>query len=222
MLPSGTISSARTQVNRPAPSVCEWARWCGSTVSPDELDVTINIDSRELKTLGNCKPRGACAIAREHHIFKEKIMSTPPFAPPAGSEVATPATSNRVPRCFALRTAVCASDGFELSYASHHTPARFLCLLVSAPVAVVPFQQPAAQEQAQNKTETVYVTRTGKRYHRDGCRYLARSRIPCRGRMPRPKATLPVRSATRHGERLIKVVSAQRAGQHRNVLIYHD
>src|SRR3984885_2592278 len=112
MLPSGTISSARTQVNRPAPSVCEWARWCGSTVSPDELDVTINIDSRELKTLGNCKPRGACAIAREHHIFKEKIMSTPPFAPPAGSEVATPATSNRVPRCFALRTAVCASDGF--------------------------------------------------------------------------------------------------------------
>jgi hypothetical protein len=39
-------------------------------------------------------------------------MSTPQFAPPAGSEVATPATSNRVPRCFALRTAVCASDGF--------------------------------------------------------------------------------------------------------------
>ena len=39
-------------------------------------------------------------------------MSTPQFAPPAGNEVATPATSNRVPRCFALRTAVCASDGF--------------------------------------------------------------------------------------------------------------
>ena len=39
-------------------------------------------------------------------------MSTPQFAPLAGSEVATPATSNRVPRCFALRTAVCASDGF--------------------------------------------------------------------------------------------------------------
>lgn len=53
-----------------------------------------------------------------------------------------------------------------------------LCLLVSASVAVAPFQQPTTQAQAQNQTETVYVTRTGKRYHRDGCRYLASSRIP--------------------------------------------
>ena len=54
----------------------------------------------------------------------------------------------------------------------------FLCLLVSAPVAVVPFQQPVPQGQARNKTETVCVTRTGKRRHRDGCRYLRSSRIP--------------------------------------------
>ncbi len=54
----------------------------------------------------------------------------------------------------------------------------FVCLLVSAPVAVVPFQQFAPQTQTQNKTETVYVTRTGKRYHRDGCQYLRSSRIP--------------------------------------------
>ncbi len=54
----------------------------------------------------------------------------------------------------------------------------FLCLLISAPVASLPFQQPAPQRQAQNKTETVYITRTGKRYHRDGCRYLANSRFP--------------------------------------------
>jgi hypothetical protein len=54
----------------------------------------------------------------------------------------------------------------------------FLCLLVSAPVAMVPFQQPAFQEQTENKTETVYVTRTGKRYHRDGCRYLGNNPIP--------------------------------------------
>jgi hypothetical protein len=54
----------------------------------------------------------------------------------------------------------------------------FLCLLVSVPVVVVPFQQPAPQPQVQNKTQTVYVTRTGKRYHRDGCRYLSSSRIP--------------------------------------------
>lgn len=29
-----------------------------------------------------------------------------------------------------------------------------------------------------NATETVYVTRTGAKYHRDGCRHLSRSRIP--------------------------------------------
>jgi hypothetical protein len=27
------------------------------------------------------------------------------------------------------------------------------------------------------KTTVVYITRTGKKYHRDGCRYLAHSRI---------------------------------------------
>jgi competence protein ComEC len=43
---------------------------------------------------------------------------------------------------------------------------------------MVPFQQPAFQEQTENKTETVYVTRTGKRYHRDGCRYLGNNPIP--------------------------------------------
>lgn len=31
---------------------------------------------------------------------------------------------------------------------------------------------------AQTKNETVYITRTGKKYHRDGCRSLNRSRIP--------------------------------------------
>jgi hypothetical protein len=41
----------------------------------------------------------------------------------------------------------------------------FLCLLVSAPAAVVPFERPALQDQSDNKTQTVYVTRTGKRYH---------------------------------------------------------
>jgi len=36
--------------------------------------------------------------------------------------------------------------------------------------------QPAASRDPQN--QTVYITRTGKRYHRDGCRYLASSKIP--------------------------------------------
>jgi competence protein ComEC len=40
--------------------------------------------------------------------------------------------------------------------------------------------QPAsASAQKQDpKTVTVYVTRTGTKYHRDGCRYLSHSRIP--------------------------------------------
>jgi hypothetical protein len=39
--------------------------------------------------------------------------------------------------------------------------------------------QQAAQQRAQEpKSQTVYATRTGKRYHRDGCRYLASSKIP--------------------------------------------
>jgi competence protein ComEC len=51
-------------------------------------------------------------------------------------------------------------------------------LLLLAPGATLPAQQPAPQQQAQTKEQTVYVTRTGKRYHRDGCRYLSQSRIP--------------------------------------------
>jgi anti-sigma factor RsiW len=54
----------------------------------------------------------------------------------------------------------------------------FVCLLVFAPVAAVPFQQPALQRQTDKRSETVYVTRTGKRYHQEGCRYLASSQIP--------------------------------------------
>jgi hypothetical protein len=31
---------------------------------------------------------------------------------------------------------------------------------------------------AQFKAQTVYVTRTGKKYHREGCRYLVRGKVP--------------------------------------------
>ncbi len=31
---------------------------------------------------------------------------------------------------------------------------------------------------AETSKQTVYVTQTGKKYHRDGCRYLGKSRIP--------------------------------------------
>lgn len=34
------------------------------------------------------------------------------------------------------------------------------------------------KEKQPSQTETVFVTRTGRKYHRDGCRYLSKSRIP--------------------------------------------
>jgi len=56
----------------------------------------------------------------------------------------------------------------------------------SQPAVSTPAPQPSAPKAvsqptpppAQKKDVTVYVTRTGKKYHRDGCRYLSKSRIP--------------------------------------------
>ncbi len=61
--------------------------------------------------------------------------------------------------------------------------ARFLMVLLLALAAVMQplsfgAQQPSPQRAEEPKAQTVYVTRTGKRYHRDGCRYLASSKIP--------------------------------------------
>ncbi len=36
----------------------------------------------------------------------------------------------------------------------------------------------AAQKQQNQEVITVYITRTGAKYHRDGCRYLSKSKIP--------------------------------------------
>jgi competence protein ComEC len=60
---------------------------------------------------------------------------------------------------------------------------RFLAVLLLALSAwLQPFvsgaQQPSPQRAEEPKAQTVYVTRTGKRYQRDGCRYLASSKIP--------------------------------------------
>jgi hypothetical protein len=58
---------------------------------------------------------------------------------------------------------------------------RFLILGIAAifsPVDEVAAtrSQPARAEQP--KVRTVYVARTGKKYHRDGCRYLAQGKTP--------------------------------------------
>jgi competence protein ComEC len=50
-------------------------------------------------------------------------------------------------------------------------------VLLGAGSTVVPAQQPAPQQQPQTKEQTVYITKTGKKYHRVGCRYLSKSRI---------------------------------------------
>jgi hypothetical protein len=60
---------------------------------------------------------------------------------------------------------------------------RFLVVLLLAVAAInypLSFgaQQPPPQRVEEPKAQTVYVTRTGKRYHREGCRYLASSKIP--------------------------------------------
>ena len=38
-------------------------------------------------------------------------------------------------------------------------------------------QAPAPQQQPQSKEQVVYITKTGKKYHRANCRYLSRSKI---------------------------------------------
>src|ERR1043166_341463 len=60
--------------------------------------------------------------------------------------------------------------------------ARWLLLLVlvipaSFAPALVVAQQPQLQRAEEPKTQTIYITRTGKKYHRDGCRHLAQSKI---------------------------------------------
>jgi hypothetical protein len=60
---------------------------------------------------------------------------------------------------------------------------RFLTLVLAVFMlfsfsAVAPAQQTAPQQQTQTKEQTVYVTKTGKKYHTATCRYLAKSKIP--------------------------------------------
>jgi hypothetical protein len=63
-----------------------------------------------------------------------------------------------------------------------HRIARLLIaalLLAIAPLSIAAQQpEPQKQQQQQNKAQTVYITRTGKKYHRDGCQYQRGSRIP--------------------------------------------
>jgi len=60
--------------------------------------------------------------------------------------------------------------------------AAFVVLVLSTGLsgssALWPAHVHAAGQPQDPKTVTVYVTKTGEKYHRDGCRYLRRSKIP--------------------------------------------
>lgn len=50
--------------------------------------------------------------------------------------------------------------------------------LVFAFTVFAPIRAASTARIAETKNETVYITRTGKKFHRDGCRSLSQSRIP--------------------------------------------
>ncbi len=54
----------------------------------------------------------------------------------------------------------------------------FAVFMLVSVAAIAPARQPAPQQQTQTKEQTVYVTKTGKKYHTATCRYLAKSKIP--------------------------------------------
>jgi hypothetical protein len=53
----------------------------------------------------------------------------------------------------------------------------FSSLLFVAPVQHVVAQQPTVQLAEDPQSTTVYITKTGKKYHKEGCRYLSQSKI---------------------------------------------
>ena len=59
----------------------------------------------------------------------------------------------------------------------HSLIALIIAAFVWIPSVTVSAQQSATQRAEKPKSQIVYVTRTGKKYHRDGCRYLAMSKF---------------------------------------------
>jgi len=53
----------------------------------------------------------------------------------------------------------------------------FAALLFVAPTQHIVAQQPTLQLAQDPQQVTVYITKTGKKYHRDGCRSLSQSKI---------------------------------------------
>jgi hypothetical protein len=49
--------------------------------------------------------------------------------------------------------------------------------MLGAVFAIPPVPPPTLPQQAQTKEQTVYTTKTGKKYHQATCRYLSQSKI---------------------------------------------
>jgi competence protein ComEC len=59
------------------------------------------------------------------------------------------------------------------------------------PSVTVSGQQPATQRTEEPRSQIVYITRTGKKYHREGCRYLAMSKFPVSLRQAKDRGYTP-------------------------------
>ncbi|HCF71894.1 MAG TPA: hypothetical protein DER33_09995 [Syntrophomonas sp.] len=94
-----------------------------------------------------------------------KATSTPQSTPTIQQPATTPTTPP--PAEPAVQSNTPATTNPDPAPASVQQP--------SEPAKAVTASPPA---QTNKQEVTVYVTRTGEKYHRDGCRYLAKSRIP--------------------------------------------
>jgi len=74
-------------------------------------------------------------------------------------------------------TIVCESDGETITFKTLGSSVQPRAPS-SAPAAVIPFVPSQSNNQGNNQGVTVYGTATGAKYHAEGCRYLAKSKVP--------------------------------------------
>ena len=67
----------------------------------------------------------------------------------------------------------------------------FAAIVLVAPVQHIRAQSPTVQLAEDPQSVTVYITRTGKKYHRDGCRYLSQSKIKTTLKEAKPNGYTP-------------------------------
>lgn len=105
---------------------------------------------------------------------ESKQVQTPTVSVPAVAQAPTPA-----PIVAPTPAAVQApSPAPTVSQSSAPTPAPAITTAPAPTPVAPPVVTPTPALKQTPQAVTVYVTKTGKKYHRDGCRYLSQSRIP--------------------------------------------